>query len=106
MTAPNESSAASAHAHPSDRSYVVIWAILLAALGGSLALGMLGHVTAAIVAIFAVAVVKAALVLFRFMHLRDEPRWVRRIVWGALAVVVVLWVGLVPDIVLVYGGIP
>ncbi|MBI5514149.1 MAG: cytochrome C oxidase subunit IV family protein [Deltaproteobacteria bacterium] len=90
-------------AHDSDRGYVVLWGILLGALGISLVLGLLAGRGAAVAAIFAVALGKAALVLYRFMHLKDEPRWIRAIFYGALSVLAVLYVGLLPDIARVFG---
>jgi caa(3)-type oxidase subunit IV len=89
---------------PSIRHYVVIWAVLVGALLVSLLLGLLGHATLAVAAIFTIALVKAYLVAAHFMHIKLEPRFVKVILLGALAVVTILYFGLVPDIVWVYGA--
>jgi caa(3)-type oxidase subunit IV len=77
-------------AHDTDRDYVVLWGVLLGALALSLVLGLAAGQGTAVAAIFAVALGKAALVVYRFMHLRDEPRWIRGIFFGALSILVVL----------------
>ncbi len=82
-----------------DRRYVLIWAVLVLALLISLALGALGATSAVVVTVFAVAAVKAYLVLAHFMHLSHEPRFIKLVIVGALAVIVVLYFGLAPDIV-------
>jgi heme/copper-type cytochrome/quinol oxidase subunit 4 len=56
-------------AQHSDRPYVMIWGALM-----------------------------GALVISRFMHLRDEPTWIRTVFFGAISVLVILWVGLLWDI--------
>jgi heme/copper-type cytochrome/quinol oxidase subunit 4 len=94
------------HRGDSDRRYVAWWAILVAALVVSLALGAAGASQLAVVLIFAVAAGKAWLVVSRYMHLAFEPRWVALVVLGALAVVLILYFGLVPDIVWVFGRKP
>lgn len=88
----------------SDRHYLIVWALLMGALGVSLALGAAGHHGALVATIFAVAVAKAGLVLTHFMHLRLAPRLPRLILVGAVAVVVVLYLGLLPDITWVFGA--
>ncbi|MCS6799459.1 MAG: cytochrome C oxidase subunit IV family protein [Myxococcota bacterium] len=90
-------------AHPSDRFAVLVWAALLAALLGSLALGAFVPTTMVVVWVFAVAVLKAGLVLYQYMHLKHEPRWVRLVVFGSLAVVAALLAGTIDDIVVAPG---
>lgn len=103
MSNTDQAGAAPAANHPSTRPYIVIWGVLLAALAISLVIGG-GHPSGAIVAvIFAIAIVKAALVLAFFMHLRGAPLHFKLVLAGALAAIAILYVGLVPDIVWVFG---
>lgn len=88
----------SADAHGHDRLYYVIWAALLVALGISLALGALTGSPFAVAAIFAIAGVKAWSVVAYFMHLSIEPRHLKLVVTGALAVVGTFLVGVFPDV--------
>jgi len=87
---------------PTSR-YVLVWAILVAALAISLGLGALGMSSALVVVVFAIAAVKAWLVLRYFMHLRGRPLMFPLLLLGAVAVIAVLYFGLVPDIVWVHG---
>ena len=84
------------HGHP---NYFAVWLALLVFLALSLAVGAMGHGTLAIGMIFLLAIVKAAIVLGNFMHLRWEPRFF----WGVLAFAVLclafLYFGVMPDIV-------
>lgn len=84
------------HGHP---NYLMTWAILVALLFVSLALGHIGQKTLAIALIFSLAVVKAMMVLGNFMHLRWEPR----VMWGMMIFGVVcacfFFFGVYPDIV-------
>lgn len=88
--------------HP-ETNYFVIFAMLIVAFAGSLGLGVLAPSPLVITLIFLIAGLKAYLVLAYFVHLRAEPRFVKVIVIAVLIVVAVLWVGLVPDIVMVHG---
>ena len=83
------------HPHP---PYIRIWFILLAALAGSLVLGLWAGSKVMIAIIFAVAAVKAFLVLTYYMHMKFEPQWIRLIGAGAIAVVAICYFGLLPDI--------
>jgi caa(3)-type oxidase subunit IV len=87
--------------HP---NYVRIWLILVALLTVSLVLGFVGFARTAVVLIFAIAVIKAWLVASYYMHLRFEPRWLTILILSALLCVIVLFVGLLPDIAHKYGG--
>jgi len=87
------------------RSYVKIYLVLVASVGVSAALSVLGHPKLAIAGIFSVATVKAGLVLGYYMHLKDEKHWVKIMLGSAVACLVILFLGLVPDIVYVYGRI-
>ena len=88
----------------SETHYYFIFAVLMVAFVGSLGLGYLDPNPLTISVIFIVAALKAYLVLTRFIHLKEEPRFVKVVVISVLAVIVILYVGLVPDIVLVHGG--
>jgi caa(3)-type oxidase subunit IV len=85
-------------AQHSDRPYVMIWGALMGALVISLLLGLVAGSRAAVAMIFLVAIAKATVVISRFMHLRDEPGWIRYVFFGAISVLVILWVGLLWDI--------
>lgn len=82
-----------------DRRYVVLWAVLIGALIASLALGALGATQLVVAVVFLVAAAKAYLVIAHFMHVSLEPRFVKLVLIGALAVIVIPYFGLVPDIV-------
>ena len=84
--------------------YVAIWLALVVLLAVSVGTGMLGHRLLATVSIFVIAIVKAGLVLANFMHMRFEPRWVAVAIAGAIVCVIVLFIGLYPDIVGVARG--
>ncbi len=89
------------HAQP---PYVAIWLALVALLAVSLALGVAGHKAVATLLVLGVAVVKAALVVAYYMHLKFEPLMVVLVVVAGLACAGVLAVACVPDIVYVFGG--
>lgn len=86
--------------HP---SYVAIWLWLMALLGASIGLGYLGHAVLATILIFGLAAVKAYLVAVYYMRLKFEPRYVAGILLTGVLVIVILYFGLVPDIVYQYG---
>ncbi len=90
--------------HQQKPSYTLIWVILMVAFFVSLGIGSVSNSLTAIAAIFIIAGMKALLVLTQFMHLGLEPRWIRSIMAVALAVIGILYVGLLPDIQLVQTG--
>ena len=90
------------HAHP---PYVKIWIGLLLALIISLVIGEIWSNELAVASIFAIALVKAGVVLNYFMHLKFAPRWLKLTGAGAVAVVAILYIGLVPDIQHSYSAI-
>lgn len=83
------------HGHP---NYLAVWAALVALLVASLGLGWLHGGVWAVTLIFALAAVKAGLVLGNFMHLRWEPRFVWGIVAFGVLCLVFLYLGVAPDI--------
>lgn len=87
--------------HP---NYVAIWGALMGALVVSLGLAYMEHAFLAALLIFLVAIVKAFLVVAFYMHLKFEPGHVIAIVIAGLVALAILFLGLVPDIVHVYGG--
>ncbi len=86
-------------------SYQTIFYVLMAALFVSLAIGHLadGNVWANGV-IFVIAFAKAYLVASYFMHLSVEPRFIKVLVVALMTVLAIFFVGLVPDVVWVFGG--
>ncbi|MDO8519552.1 MAG: cytochrome C oxidase subunit IV family protein [Deltaproteobacteria bacterium] len=83
--------------------FVGIWGILLAALAVSILLTGLGHPRVAVFLIFGIAVAKASLVMAYYMGLAHEPRYITLILAGSLFFIFVLFVGLIPDIIYVFG---
>lgn len=86
--------------HP---NYVGIWIALVVLFVLSVGAGFLGETRIAITGIFALAIIKAFLVISYYMHLRFEARWMRILMLSVLVLVGILFVGLVPDILYVYG---
>jgi len=89
-----------AHPHP---NYVLVWGVLVVLLVLGISAGWVGHPVLATALIFSVAALKAFLVAANYMHLRFEPWFIRLIVLGGLACVVIVLVALIPDVVYVYG---
>jgi caa(3)-type oxidase subunit IV len=92
-----DSHAAAAAAHP---PYVIIYLVLLALLGASVALGHVPNVYLMNVLVFSVAIIKTILVLRYFMGLRFEPWLIALILLGAVACLVAFFVGVYPDVVM------
>lgn len=83
--------------------YVGIWVFLVVMIAASIGVGYLGHPVAATVAIFAIATLKAFFVANYYMGLNWEPFYVASVLLVGLLVLIILYVGLVPDIQLYYG---
>ena len=83
------------HGHP---NYFLVWVGLMGLFFASLVANEIGNRSLAITLIFALAVVKAVMVLGNFMHLRWEPK----ILWGILGFaflcLVFLYYGVMTDI--------
>lgn len=83
------------HGHP---GYGKVFLTLLALFGISLLLGYFVSPILAIALIFILAVVKTALVMLNFMHLKYEPIFI----WMAVGVVVLIlfafYFGVLPDV--------
>lgn len=89
------------HAHP---NYVAVWTLLVVLLIIGVAVGFVKNPVLGAVMVFGVASVKALLVAANFMHLKFEPLLVRVILLCGVACVLIVLIGLIPDIVYVYGG--
>ena len=74
-----------AHGDGHHRNYVKIWAILLALLVVSVLGPMLEILWLTLVTAFGIALVKAYLVVTRFMHINVEPRWLTYLMVTMLA---------------------
>jgi caa(3)-type oxidase subunit IV len=87
---------ADSHAHPTN--YVKVWAILVALLGVSVLGPMTGIRAVMLITAFGVALVKAYMVAKNFMHLDIEKPIVHWILLVALALMVLLYGALAPDV--------
>lgn len=83
----------------SDRKYIQIYIGLIVMVGGSALLSWLGHAAWAVGAIFAIASAKAFLVLSYYMELGKERAWVKWMLASAALALLILFIGLIPDIV-------
>jgi caa(3)-type oxidase subunit IV len=93
-------SGANSHRHP---SYIAIWVVLIVALFASVGLALLHQRRLAAILIFVLATIKAFLVIAYYMHLKWEPRFVALVVAAGFLALAILFFGLMPDIVHVYG---
>ena len=87
-----------AHGHGHDRNYVKIWGILVVLLVVSVTGPMVGIRVVTLIAAFGVALVKAYMVAKNFMHLDVEKPIVHYILLVALALMVLLYGALAPDV--------
>ena len=99
------SSHAAAQAHPAhdpgvghDRNYVKIWAILVGLLVVSVLGPMTGIRWVMLITAFGVALLKAYMVAKNFMHLDVQKPIVHWILGAALALMVLLYGALAPDV--------
>jgi caa(3)-type oxidase subunit IV len=86
------------HAHAPHRNYVKIWGILVLLLVVSVIGPMLGIRWVMLVTAFGIALVKAYMVAKNFMHLDIEKPIVHWILLVALALMVLLYGALAPDV--------
>jgi caa(3)-type oxidase subunit IV len=86
----------SAHAH--GQNYVKIWGILLGLLVVSVAGPFLDIRVVTLITAFGIALVKAYLVAKHFMHLDVQKPIVHWILASALVIMVLLFVGVAPDV--------
>jgi caa(3)-type oxidase subunit IV len=85
-------------------NYTRTFVVLLVALVVSLILSETISGPLMVTTIFVIAAFKAYLVLTRFMHLSIEPVYIRLGAPCLVLLLLVLFVGLYPDIVLTFGG--
>ena len=92
-------SGASAHAHEhAHPNYIKVWAILLVLLAISVAGPELGNPVITLITAFGIAVVKAYMVAKNFMHLNIERRIAVYIILTGLALVLLFFAGVAPDV--------
>lgn len=84
--------------HASHPSYVKIWALLVVLLVVSVLGPTLGLFWVTLLTAFGIAIVKALMVTAYFMHLNVEKRYVRYLFLVLLAVVLVFFAGVAPDV--------
>lgn len=91
--------------HDDSRLYVAVWALLVLLLIAGLAVFTLPIPrTVAVALIFAIAGVKAVLVLRNYMHLKHENLLIYVIVLVPALFMLGLAIALIPDIVFRHGG--
>ncbi len=86
-----------------EPNYIAIWVVLVAALFASVGLALMEQKRLAAALIFSLATAKAFLVIAYYMHLKFEPRFIAVVVIAGFLTLTVLFLGLLPDIVHVYG---
>src|SRR5688572_15230261 len=87
-----------AHAHHGPKHYVKIWAILMGLLVVSVLGPLLEIRVITLITAFGVAIVKAGMVVYFFMHINVEKKYVAYMV-GSMVVLMALMVGAVtPDV--------
>jgi len=91
------------HAHADaprhdETNYVAIWGVLCALLGVSVFGPMVGIRFLTLITAFGIAIVKAYMVCRYFMHLNIEKKWVVYILGFMLALMVVFFGGVAPDV--------
>ena len=84
--------------HHDETSYVAIWGVLCALLGVSVLGPMVGIRLLTLMTAFGIAIVKAYMVCRYFMHLNIEKKWVAYILGFMLAIMLVFFGGVAPDV--------
>ena len=84
--------------HHDETSYVAIWGVLCALLGVSVLGPMVGIRLLTLITAFGIAIVKAYMVCRYFMHLSIEKKWVAYILGFMLALMLVFFGGVAPDL--------
>ena len=86
------------------KSFIIkIWAALLAMLAISIVIGEMHSQVLGTVLVFGVAALKAFLVLYYYMGLRQEPKYISYAMLAGVLCMFILFFALVPDIIYVYG---
>ena len=86
------------HAHGHHRNYVKIWGILLVLLVVSVVGPMTGIRVVMLITAFGIALVKAYIVAKNFMHLDVEKPIIHWMMAVALALMVLMFAGVAPDV--------
>ena len=86
-----------------EPNYIAIFGILVAAFVASVFLDYMSSSPVTVTLIFVIAAVKAYLVVMNFMHLKAEPTFLKWMVISLILVLVVMYIGMVVDIVYVFG---
>lgn len=84
--------------HADHPSYLKTYITLVVLLTISVVGPMFGHPLLTLITAFGIAVVKAYLVASRFMHLNIEKRIVSYLLLAALALLVLFYAGVAPDV--------
>jgi len=84
--------------HHDETSYVAIWGVLCALLVVSVIGPMVGIRLLTLITAFGIAIVKAYIVCSYFMHLSIEKKWVAYILGFMLALMLVFFGGVAPDV--------
>jgi caa(3)-type oxidase subunit IV len=84
--------------HHDETSYVAIWGVLCALLAVSVVGPMAGLRLLTLITAFGIAIVKAYIVCSYFMHLNIEKKWVGYILGFMLALMLVFFGGVAPDV--------
>jgi len=81
-----------------ETNYVAIWGVLCGLLAVSVLGPMAGVRILTLITAFGIAIVKAYIVCSYFMHLNIEKRWVAYILGFMLALMLVFFGGVAPDV--------
>ena len=81
-----------------ETNYVAIWGVLCALLGVSVLGPMAGVRFLTLITAFGIAIVKAYIVCRYFMHLNIEKKWVAYVLGFMLALMLVFFGGVAPDV--------
>jgi caa(3)-type oxidase subunit IV len=84
--------------HHDKTNYVAIWGVLCVLLGVSVLGPMVGIRFLTLITAFGIAIVKAYMVCRYFMHLNIEKKWVAYILGFMLALMLVFFGGVAPDV--------
>ena len=87
-----------AHTHFEVRDYVKVWGILVVLLAVSVLGPLMEIPLLTLITAFGIAIVKTLMVAANFMHLKLEIRYIWFLLIAALLAMLVLFVGLSPDI--------
>ena len=84
--------------HSAHPAYWIIWSLLVVLFVMSVAFSWVTSVTVGVVFAFFIAIIKALMVSAWFIHLNVEPRWVWSVLLGAVLVVLIMWMGMAPEV--------